>query len=279
MDSGKLEEIFPVFFSGCCLYLWQLALSEQVNQLWPEDAISALVSDPHSLGCMWCSWNGCLYGTDFDNQRPEAVFDQNFCSGLVSKFWAYASVLSEAPELVDTMRITLGRQKLIVLHWHCAPTALLHACTPTRARLPEVAGTRLWFLTLWHSLIMPWEWQVSESPGSLPHSAPCPRALRCCVIDDLVFHWVQHARCHSQPQSTFWSSLVYLSDLVYWHFFEARHRQEEENHDGTGEEATAQSHQENHRQKKMAQGITHVVQLKGNKTHEQSQNPGIIRLR
>ncbi|XP_043534956.1 elongation of very long chain fatty acids protein 6-like isoform X2 [Chiloscyllium plagiosum] len=70
----------------------------------------------------WYMWH-VLYTSGF----KQSVCDQSFYNGPVSKFWAYAFVLSKAPELGDTMFIVLRKQKLIFLHWYHHITVLLYS--------------------------------------------------------------------------------------------------------------------------------------------------------
>uniref|UniRef100_A0AAQ4RIW1 Elongation of very long chain fatty acids protein n=1 Tax=Gasterosteus aculeatus aculeatus TaxID=481459 RepID=A0AAQ4RIW1_GASAC len=57
----------------------------------------------------------------------QSVCDNSFYSAPVSKFWAYAFVLSKAPELGDTVFIILRKQRLIFLHWYHHITVLLYS--------------------------------------------------------------------------------------------------------------------------------------------------------
>uniref|UniRef100_A0A670ITT2 Elongation of very long chain fatty acids protein n=1 Tax=Podarcis muralis TaxID=64176 RepID=A0A670ITT2_PODMU len=67
----------------------------------------------------------------------QSVCDQSFYNGPVSKFWAYAFVLSKAPELGDTIFIVLRKQKLIFLHWYHHITVLLYSCEDLDLRVDE----------------------------------------------------------------------------------------------------------------------------------------------
>ncbi|KAK2084134.1 Elongation of very long chain fatty acids protein 6 [Saguinus oedipus] len=69
---------------------------------------------------------------------------QSFYSGPVSKFWAYAFVLSKASELGDTIFIILRKQKLILLHWYHYVTVLLDSWYSYKVM---VAGGG-WFMTM-----------------------------------------------------------------------------------------------------------------------------------
>ncbi|ELK36547.1 Elongation of very long chain fatty acids protein 6 [Myotis davidii] len=131
----------------------------------------------------------------------QSVCDQSFYNGPVSKFWAYAFVLSKAPELGDTIFIILRKQKLIFLHWYHHITVLLYSWYSYK---DMVAGGG-WFMTMNYGV----------------HAIT--QMLMGCVINYLVFYWMQHDQCYSHFQNIFWSSLMYLSYLVlFCHFcFEA----------------------------------------------------------
>nr|XP_044623325.1 elongation of very long chain fatty acids protein 6 isoform X1 [Equus asinus]XP_044623326.1 elongation of very long chain fatty acids protein 6 isoform X1 [Equus asinus] len=74
----------------------------------------------------------------------QSVCDQSFYNGPISKFWAYAFVLSKAPELGDTIFIILRKQKLIFLHWYHHITVLLYSWYSYK---DMVAGGG-WFMTM-----------------------------------------------------------------------------------------------------------------------------------
>ncbi|XP_059868871.1 very long chain fatty acid elongase 6 isoform X1 [Delphinus delphis] len=154
-----------------------------------------------------------------------SVCDQGFYNGPVSKFWAYAFVLSKAPELGDTIFIILRKQKLIFLHWYHHITVLLYSWYSYK---DMVAGGG-WFMTMnygVHSVMYSYYalraagFRVSRKFAMFITLSQITQMLMGCVVNYLVFHWMQHDQCHSHFQNIFWSSLMYLSYLVlFCHFF------------------------------------------------------------
>ncbi|CAB1434222.1 unnamed protein product [Pleuronectes platessa] len=71
----------------------------------------------------------------------QSVCDISFYSAPVSKFWAYAFVLSKAPELGDTMFIILRKQRLIFLHWYHHITVLIYSWYSYKDQVAAAAGS------------------------------------------------------------------------------------------------------------------------------------------
>ncbi|EHA99339.1 Elongation of very long chain fatty acids protein 6 [Heterocephalus glaber] len=155
----------------------------------------------------------------------QSVCDQGFYIGPVSKFWAYAFVLSKAPELGDTMFIILRKQKLIFLHWYHHITVLLYSWYSYK---DMVAGGG-WFMTMnygVHAVMYSYYalraagFRVSRKFAMFITLSQITQMLMGCVINYLVFYWMQQDQCYSHFQNIFWSSLMYLSYLVlFCHFF------------------------------------------------------------
>ncbi|XP_071412100.1 very long chain fatty acid elongase 6 isoform X1 [Pithys albifrons albifrons] len=155
----------------------------------------------------------------------QSVCDQSFYIGPVSKFWAYAFVLSKAPELGDTIFIILRKQKLIFLHWYHHITVLLYSWYSYK---DMVAGGG-WFMTMnygVHAVMYSYYalraagFRVSRKFAMFITLSQITQMLIGCVINYLVFSWMQQGQCHSHVQNIIWSSLMYLSYLVlFCHFF------------------------------------------------------------
>ncbi|XP_066173916.1 very long chain fatty acid elongase 6 isoform X1 [Sylvia atricapilla] len=155
----------------------------------------------------------------------QSVCDQSFYIGPVSKFWAYAFVLSKAPELGDTIFIILRKQKLIFLHWYHHITVLLYSWYSYK---DMVAGGG-WFMTMnygVHAVMYSYYalraagFRVSRKFAMFITLSQITQMLIGCVINYLVFSWMQHGQCHSHVQNIIWSSLMYLSYFVlFCHFF------------------------------------------------------------
>ncbi|NWU99841.1 ELOV6 protein, partial [Upupa epops] len=155
----------------------------------------------------------------------QSVCDQGFYIGPVSKFWAYAFVLSKAPELGDTIFIILRKQKLIFLHWYHHITVLLYSWYSYK---DMVAGGG-WFMTMnygVHAVMYSYYalraagFRVSRKFAMFITLSQITQMLIGCVINYLVFSWMHHSQCHSHVQNVIWSSLMYLSYFVlFCHFF------------------------------------------------------------
>ena len=73
-----------------------------------------------------------------------SVCDQGFYNRPASKFWAYAFLLSKAPQLEDPIFIILRKQKLIFLPWYHHITALLYSWYSYK----DVVAGGGWFMTI-----------------------------------------------------------------------------------------------------------------------------------
>ncbi|CAL8330036.1 very long chain fatty acid elongase 6 [Gadus morhua] len=155
-----------------------------------------------------------------------SVCDQSFYNGPVSKFWAYAFVLSKAPELGDTLFIVLRKQRLIFLHWYHHITVLLYSWYSYK---DMVAGGG-WFMTmnyLVHALMYSYYaaraagFRVSRRLAMFITLTQISQMVVGCVVNYLVYSWMQRgAGCPSHVHNIVWSSLMYLSYfLLFLHFF------------------------------------------------------------
>uniref|UniRef100_H3A738 Elongation of very long chain fatty acids protein 6 n=1 Tax=Latimeria chalumnae TaxID=7897 RepID=H3A738_LATCH len=158
----------------------------------------------------------------------QSVCDQSFYNGPVSKFWAYAFVLSKAPELGDTIFIILRKQKLIFLHWYHHITVLLYSWYSYK---DMVAGGG-WFMTMnygVHAVMYSYYalraagFRVSRKFAMFITLTQITQMVMGCVVNYLVFAWMQQGQCPSHVQNIIWSSLMYLSYFVLFcrFFFEA----------------------------------------------------------
>uniref|UniRef100_A0A8C6WP10 Elongation of very long chain fatty acids protein 6 n=1 Tax=Neogobius melanostomus TaxID=47308 RepID=A0A8C6WP10_9GOBI len=159
----------------------------------------------------------------------QSVCDQSFYNGPVSKFWAYAFVLSKAPELGDTLFIVLRKQKLIFLHWYHHITVLLYSWYSYK---DMVAGGG-WFMTmnyLVHAVMYSYYalraagFKVSRKFAMFITITQITQMLMGCVVNYLVYSWMQQGQeCPSHMQNIVWSSLMYLSYFVLFvqFFYEA----------------------------------------------------------
>ncbi|XP_078479926.1 LOW QUALITY PROTEIN: very long chain fatty acid elongase 6-like, partial [Lampetra planeri] len=147
--------------------------------------------------------------------------DQSFYNGPVSKFWAYAFVLSKAPELGDTLFIVLRKQKLIFLHWYHHITVLLYSWYSYK---DMVAGGG-WFhdheLLGSHAVMYSYYalraagFKLSRQFAMFITLTQITQMLMGCVVNYLVYSWMQQGQeCPSHMQNIVWSSLMYLSYFV-----------------------------------------------------------------
>ncbi|KAK1166572.1 elongation of very long chain fatty acids protein 6-like isoform X1 [Acipenser oxyrinchus oxyrinchus] len=173
------------------------------------------------IGAVRTGWY-MLYILDTSGFK-QSVCDQSFYSGPVSKFWAYAFVLSKAPELGDTVFIVLRKQRLIFLHWYHHITVLLYSWYSYKDR---VAGGG-WFMTMNYLA-----WQLMYSYYAAAAACGCPplamlitttqiaQMVMGLVVSGLVFFWMQDGRCFSYLDNILWASLMYLSYLfLFLSFF------------------------------------------------------------
>ncbi|GAB5570565.1 elongation of very long chain fatty acids protein 6 isoform X1 [Prionailurus iriomotensis] len=125
----------------------------------------------------------------------------------------------------DTIFIILRKQKLIFLHWYHHITVLLYSWYSYK---DMVAGGG-WFMTMnygVHAVMYSYYalraagFRVSRKFAMFITLSQITQMLMGCVINYLVFSWMQQDQCHSHFQNIFWSSLMYLSYLVlFCHFF------------------------------------------------------------
>ncbi|XP_078532220.1 very long chain fatty acid elongase 6 isoform X1 [Lissotriton helveticus] len=158
----------------------------------------------------------------------QSVCDQGFYNGPVSKFWAYAFVLSKAPELGDTIFIILRKQKLIFLHWYHHITVLLYSWYSYK---DMVAGGG-WFMTMnygVHAVMYSYYalraagFRVSRKFAMFITLTQIAQMLIGCVVNYLVFSWMQQGQCPSHVHNIVWSSIMYITYLLLFcqFFFEA----------------------------------------------------------
>ncbi|XP_068610558.1 very long chain fatty acid elongase 6-like [Brachionichthys hirsutus] len=154
----------------------------------------------------------------------ESVCDVSFYRAPVSKFWAYAFVVSKAPELGDTMFIILRKQRLIFLHWYHHITVLLYSWYSYK---DQVAGGG-WFMTMnytVHSLM--YTYYAARAAG-LKVPRPCAMIVTASQILQmamglavlgLVFRWMHEEGCPSNADNVAWGAAMYLSYLILFALF------------------------------------------------------------
>ncbi|KAJ8284662.1 hypothetical protein COCON_G00035120 [Conger conger] len=161
-----------------------------------------------------------LYNSGF----KQSVCDQSFYRAPVSKFWAYAFVLSKAPELGDTVFIVLRKQRLIFLHWYHHITVLLYSWYSYK---DQVAGGG-WFMTmnyLVHSLMYSYYaaraagWRVPRQFAMLITTTQIVQMMMGLAVSGLVYMWMQEGLCPSYLDNIVWGSLMYLSYLLLFASF------------------------------------------------------------
>ncbi|KAI3362869.1 hypothetical protein L3Q82_001909 [Scortum barcoo] len=155
----------------------------------------------------------------------QSICDQSFYNGPVSKFWAYAFVLSKAPELGDTAFIVLRKQKLLFLHWYHHITVLLYSWYSYK---DMVAGGG-WFMTMnfgVHALM--YSYYATRAAGlrvprlafaMLITSAQISQMAMGLTVSALVYRWMHHSDCPSRPDNIAWAALMYLSYLLLFSNF------------------------------------------------------------
>ncbi|XP_030011033.1 elongation of very long chain fatty acids protein 6-like [Sphaeramia orbicularis] len=153
-----------------------------------------------------------------------SICDQSFYNGPVSKFWAYAFVLSKAPELGDTAFIVLRKQKLLFLHWYHHITVLLYSWYSYK---DMVAGGG-WFMTMNYSVhALMYSYYAARAAGlSVPRplavlitSAQISQMAMGVTVSGLVYRWMHHADCPSRLDNITWAALMYLSYLLLFSNF------------------------------------------------------------
>ncbi|CAB1416016.1 unnamed protein product [Pleuronectes platessa] len=162
-----------------------------------------------------------------------SICDQSFYSGPVSRFWAYAFVLSKAPELGDTAFIVLRKQKLLFLHWYHHITVLLYSWYSYK---DMVAGGG-WFMTMNYAVhALMYSYYAARAAGLrvprpfavLITSAQMAQMAMGLTVCGLVYGWMQQGDCHSHVNNLVWASLMYLSYLLlftnfFYHTYLRRH--------------------------------------------------------
>nr|XP_020477914.1 elongation of very long chain fatty acids protein 6-like isoform X1 [Monopterus albus] len=154
----------------------------------------------------------------------QSICDQSFYIGPVSKFWAYAFVLSKAPELGDTVFIVLRKQKLLFLHWYHHITVLLYSWYSYK---DMVAGGG-WFMTMnyaVHALMYSYyaaraaSLRVPRPFAVLITSAQITQMAMGLMVTGLVYLWLQQGDCPSRIDNITWAALMYLSYLLLFSNF------------------------------------------------------------
>ncbi|XP_048843924.1 elongation of very long chain fatty acids protein 6-like isoform X1 [Brienomyrus brachyistius] len=154
----------------------------------------------------------------------QSVCDQGFYSAPVSKFWAYAFVVSKAPELGDTVFIVLRKQRLIFLHWYHHITVLLYSWYSYK---DQVAGGG-WFMTmnyLVHAFMYSY-YAVRAAGVRVPRplamvitAIQIAQMVMGLAISALVYRWMQEDQCPSYLDNIVWATLMYLSYLLLFSSF------------------------------------------------------------
>ncbi|KAM8859180.1 very long chain fatty acid elongase 6-like [Spinachia spinachia] len=154
----------------------------------------------------------------------QSICDQSFYNGPVSKFWAYAFVLSKAPELGDTAFVVLRKQKLLFLHWYHHITVLLYSWYSYK---DMVAGGG-WFMTMnygVHALMYSYYalraagLRVPRPLAALITGAQIGQMAMGLAVSGLVYRWMQHGDCPSRLDNIAWAALMYLSYLLLFSNF------------------------------------------------------------
>ncbi|KAM9364507.1 very long chain fatty acid elongase 6-like [Pholidichthys leucotaenia] len=153
-----------------------------------------------------------------------SVCDQSFYNGPVSKFWAYAFVLSKAPELGDTAFVVLRKQKLLFLHWYHHITVLLYSWYSYK---DMVAGGG-WFMTMNYAVhALMYSYYAARAAGlSVPRplavvitGAQIAQMAMGLTVSALVYRWMPHGDCPSHLDNITWAALMYLSYLLLFSNF------------------------------------------------------------
>ncbi|KAM9324149.1 very long chain fatty acid elongase 3 [Gastrophryne carolinensis] len=149
----------------------------------------------------------------------QSVCDRGFYNGPVSKFWAYAFVLSKVPELGDTLFIVLRKQKLIFLHWYHHITVLLYTWYTYK---DTVAGGG-WFMTMNYTVhAFMYSYYTLRAAG-IHVPRPCAMFITMIqiiqmvmgmLVNYLVYDWMQSGTCLSTMENILWSTVMYSSYLV-----------------------------------------------------------------
>nr|XP_057925267.1 elongation of very long chain fatty acids protein 6-like [Doryrhamphus excisus] len=153
-----------------------------------------------------------------------SVCDSGFYSAPLTKFWAYAFVISKAPELGDTLFIVLRKQRLIFLHWYHHITVLLYSCYSYK---DQVAGG-VWFITInyaVHSVMYSYYaaraagLRVPRSFAMIITAAQTAQMAAGLTVLGLAYRWMDDVHCPTHVHNIAWGSLMYLSYLVLFAVF------------------------------------------------------------
>ncbi|XP_033933096.1 very long chain fatty acid elongase 6-like [Pseudochaenichthys georgianus] len=153
-----------------------------------------------------------------------SICDQSFYNGPVSKFWAYAFVLSKAPELGDTAFVVLRKQKLLFLHWYHHITVLLYSWYSYK---DMVAGGG-WFMTMnftVHALM--YSYYSARAAGlKVPRplaviitSAQIGQMAMGLLVSALVYRWMNSADCPTRIDNIGCAAVMYGSYLMLFSNF------------------------------------------------------------
>ncbi|XP_072229048.1 very long chain fatty acid elongase 6-like [Leuresthes tenuis] len=154
----------------------------------------------------------------------ESVCDISFYRASVTKFWAYAFVLSKAPELGDTVFIILRKQRLIFLHWYHHITVLIYSWYSYK---DQVAGGG-WFMTMnyvVHSLMYTYYaaraagWRVPRPCAMIITASQILQMAMGLAVLILVYYWRHEVHCPSHMGNIVCGTLMYLSYLVLFAWF------------------------------------------------------------
>ncbi|XP_056386555.1 elongation of very long chain fatty acids protein 3 [Hyla sarda] len=169
------------------------------------------------IGAIRTGWYMC--NILLSNGFKQSICDRGFYNGPVSKFWAYAFVLSKVPELGDTLFIVLRKQKLIFLHWYHHITVLLYTWYTYK---DTVAGGG-WFMTMNYTVhAFMYSYYTLRAAG-IQVPRPCAmfititqilQMIMGTLVNVLVYKWMQNGTCSSTPENIFWSTLMYSSYLI-----------------------------------------------------------------
>ncbi|XP_006806929.1 elongation of very long chain fatty acids protein 6-like [Neolamprologus brichardi] len=154
----------------------------------------------------------------------QSICDRSFYNGPVSKFWAYAFVLSKAPELGDTAFIVLRKQKLLFLHWYHHITVLLYSWYSYK---DMVAGGG-WFMTMNYTVhALMYSYYAARAAGLrvprpfavLITSAQIAQMAMGVAVSALVYRWMQQGDCPSSLDNIVWAAIMYVSYLLLFSNF------------------------------------------------------------
>ncbi|XP_073541933.1 very long chain fatty acid elongase 6-like [Phyllobates terribilis] len=169
------------------------------------------------IGAIRTGWY--MFNLLLSNGFKHSICDRGFYNGPVTKFWAYAFVLSKVPELGDTLFIVLRKQKLIFLHWYHHITVLLY----TWFTYKDMVAGGGWFMTMNFTVhAFMYSYYTLRAAG-----IQVPRACAMFItitqilqmvmgtcVNVLVYSWMQGGTCWSTIENIFWSTMMYTSYLI-----------------------------------------------------------------